>query len=87
MGDRLQKKVLLVSILIENTSSHRVPSIRLLSKVAVGFSLDWSNHFRGSLCPVSWLSPEELRRLEDVVRVVFPGPEPALARNEASRVV
>ena len=37
-----------------------------LSKVAVGFWFEWSNHFLGSLRLVSWLSPEEFRRGGDV---------------------
>lgn len=32
---------------------------------AAGFSFDWSNHVRGSLCVVSWLSPDEFLRGEE----------------------
>lgn len=57
----------------------------LLSKVAVGFWFEWSNHVVGSLCPVSWLSPDELRRGEVVVVVTTGGADPGLALREASR--
>jgi hypothetical protein len=59
----------------------------VLSNVAVGFWFDWSNHFIGSLLPVSWLSPDEFLRGDELLFefVWLAGPEPALARNEASR--
>jgi hypothetical protein len=59
----------------------------VLSNVAVGFWFDWSNHFLGSLRPVSWLSPEEFLRGDELELefVLLAAPEPALARSEASR--
>lgn len=59
-----------------------------VSKVAVGFWLERSNHFFGSLWPVSWLSPDELRRGDSGAEPFSLGLgclEPGLARREASR--
>lgn len=39
----------------------------VLSNVAVGFWFDWSNHLVGSLLPVSWLSPDEFLRGDELL--------------------
>jgi hypothetical protein len=58
----------------------------LLSKVAVGFRFEWSNHLFGSLWAVSWLSPDELQREDSEGLERTAGSEsPGLALRDASR--
>jgi hypothetical protein len=75
--------VLVKTIWLERGNAS-LPSITLLSKVAVGFWFDWLNQFLGSLWPVKWLSPEEFRRGEAGL-ASCDGTELELIRREASR--